>query len=257
MILTIDVGNTNIVLGVYKYDELIAYWRMRTDRNRSSDEIGIFMTNLFRNEGLEIEDLKQVIIASVVPDIMYSLDHAIRKYLKIKPLIIGPGIKTGLKIKMENPKELGADRIVNAIAALQEYGAPAIVIDFGTATTYDVIDEEGAYAGGVIAPGIKISANALWENAAKLPKIEIERPKRVIGKNTVDSMKAGLLYGYVGQVDYLVEKIKNELSQKPVHVIATGGLSRMIAPESSTIEYVDTLLTIKGLKMIYEKNCRG
>ncbi|WP_058486497.1 type III pantothenate kinase [Defluviitalea phaphyphila] len=254
MILTIDVGNTNIVLGAYEKDKMIAYWRMTTRAYRSSDELGMFIYDLLKHNGVDINDMEQVVIASVVPDIMYSLEHGIRKYLKINPLIVGPGVKTGINIRVDNPKELGADRIVNAVAAMYLYGGPAIIIDFGTATTFDVISEDGEYIGGVIAPGINISAEALWQRAAKLPKVEIQKPKRVVGKNTIDSIQSGLVYGYVGQVDYIVRRIKKEIKAPNARVIATGGLAKVIAPESKTIEEVNGFLTLQGLKIIYEKN---
>lgn len=254
MILTIDVGNTNIVLGAFKEDELIAYWRMTTNAYKSSDELGMFIYDLLRHNKIDVKKVEHVVIASVVPDIMYSLEDGINKYLNINPLVVGPGIKTGINIRIDNPKELGADRIVNAVAALYLYGSPVIVIDFGTATTFDVISEEGSYIGGVISPGINISADALWERAAKLPKVEIQKPVKIIGKNTVDSMQAGLFYGYVGQVDYIVSKIKRELNAPHAKVIATGGLASLIAPESKTIEEVNDFISLQGLKLIYEKN---
>lgn len=254
MILAIDVGNTNIVLGAFKEDELVTHWRMTTNVHQTSDELGIFIYNLLRHNNIEVEEIEHVVVASVVPDIMRSLEYGIKKYLKTAPLIIGPGIKTGINIRTDNPKELGADRIVNAVAALYLYGSPVIVIDFGTATTFDVINEEGSYIGGVIAPGVNISAEALWQRAAKLPKIEIQKPNKIIGKNTVDSMQAGLFYGYVGQVDYIVKKIKRELNCTNVKVVATGGLARLIAGESKMIEEVNDFISLQGLKIIYEKN---
>jgi type III pantothenate kinase len=254
MILTIDVGNTNIVLGAYEGEKLTAYWRMTTHSYKSSDELGMFIYDLLQHNGLNPKEMEQVVIASVVPDIMYSLEHGIRKYLCINPLIVGPGIKTGLNIRTDNPKELGADRIVNAVAALKLYGGPAIIIDFGTATTFDVIDQMGNYIGGVISPGINISADALWQRAAKLPKVEIQKPEKVIGKNTIDSMQSGLVYGYVGQVDYIVNRIKKEMKAPDTKVIATGGLAKVIAPESKTIDEVNGFLTLQGLRIIYEKN---
>ena len=254
MILTIDVGNTNIVIGAFKEDELVAHWRMTTNIYKSSDELGIFIYNILKHNKIAVEQIENVVIASVVPDIMLSLENGIKKYLNIEPLIVGPGIKTGINIRTDNPKELGADRIVNGVAALYLYGSPAIVIDFGTATTFDVISEEGSYIGGVISPGINISADALWQRAAKLPKVEIQKPNKIIGKNTVDSMQAGLFYGYVGQVDYIVKKIKKELNSGNVKVIATGGLARLIAEESKAIEEVNDFISLHGLKIIYEKN---
>ncbi|NLK22172.1 MAG: type III pantothenate kinase [Epulopiscium sp.] len=254
MILAIDVGNTNIVLGAYEKEKLIAYWRMTTHAYKSADELGMFIYDLLQHNDVDTRKVEQVVIASVVPDIMYSLEHGIRKYLKVNPLIVGPGIKTGLNIRIDNPKELGADRIANAVATLSLYGGPAIVIDFGTATTFDIICESGSYVGGVISPGLSISADALWQRAAKLPKVEIQKPEKIIGKNTVDSMQAGLVYGYIGQIDYIIKRIKKEMKAPKVKVIATGGLAKVIAPESKTIEEVNGLLTLQGLKIICEKN---
>ena len=254
MLLAVDVGNTNTVYGVYKDDTLITYWRMTTSLNRTSDEIGTTLKSFFDNEKIKFSDIDDVIIASVVPQIMYSLEHAIRKYLDIEPMIIGPGIKTGIHIKIDNPKELGADRIVNAVGAIEKYGGPLIVVDFGTATTFCAINSKSEYIGGIISPGLKISSEALYEKAAKLPKVELVRPNKVIGKNTIESMQSGIVYGYSGQVKYIVNKMKKEMKEDNIKVIATGGLARMIAQGINVIDEVDSFLTLFGLNCIYKKN---
>ncbi|MBZ4647604.1 MAG: type pantothenate kinase [Petroclostridium sp.] len=254
MILVVDVGNTNIVLGVYDEKKLVTYWRMATSKDRTADEMGMLFIQFFNSEGLKISDVEAVIISSVVPPIMYSLEHAIKKYIKVEPLIVGPGIKTGINIRYDNPREVGADRIVNAVAGYEIYGGPLIIVDFGTATTFCAITEKGEYLGGVICPGIKISIEALFEKAAKLPRVELVKPEKVIGKNTVSSMQAGAIYGYVGKVDYIVNRMKEEMGGGSIKVIATGGLARMIASESSTINEINSLLTLEGLRIIYERN---
>lgn len=254
MILVVDVGNTNIVLGIYNGKQLLQSWRMGTDRDKTSDEFGMFMMNLMSVAKLDIAHINAVIISSVVPPIMYSLEHAIRKYFKVDPLVVGPGVKTGINIKYENPKEVGADRIVNAVAACEIYGGPLIIVDFGTATTFCAISSKNEYLGGVICPGIKISADALFQRAAKLPKIDLVKPDTVIGRNTVSSMQSGLIYGYVGQVDYIVNRMRQEMNEPNAKVVATGGLARLIASESKTIGEINGLLTLEGLRIIYEKN---
>lgn len=254
MILVVDVGNTNIVLGVYEGKKLLYHWRMGTDKDKTSDEFGMFMVSLFKHEKLDPVKVEAVIVASVVPPIMYSLEHAIRKYFKVDPIIVGPGIKTGINIKYENPREVGADRIVNAVAGYEIYGGPLIIVDFGTATTFCTINSKGEYLGGVICPGIKISADALFQRAAKLPRIELIKPESVIGRNTVTSMQSGIVYGYVGKVDYIVNRIKKEMKEDNIKVVATGGLARLIASESETIDEINGLLTLEGLRIIYERN---
>lgn len=257
MILVLDVGNTNIVLGIYKEKKLLVEWRLSTDYKRTADEYAIQVTQLFYQSGVDMEDIEGVIISSVVPNIMYSLEHMVRKYFNTTPIIVGPGVKTGINIKYDNPKEVGADRIVNAVAAYETYKKAIIIIDFGTATTFCAIASNGDYLGGTICPGIKISSEALFERAAKLPRVELVKPETVICKNTVASMQAGIIYGYIGQVDYIVNKMKKEIQAKgdeePV-VIATGGLAKLIAEDSTTIDKVEPFLTLDGLRIIYQKN---
>lgn len=253
MIFVFDVGNTNTVLGVYEGEELLHHWRVETDRNKTEDEYGIVIKSLFDHVNLSFSDISGIIISSVVPPIMFSLERMCQKYFHIKPLIVGPGIKTGLNIKYENPREVGADRIVNAVAAIHEYGSPLIIVDFGTATTYCYINEDKQYLGGAIAPGISISTEALYNRASKLPKIEIVRPNGVIGKNTISAMQSGILFGYVGQVEGIVNRMKLE-SKKTPKVIATGGLAGLIAKESNVIDVNDPFLTLKGLQLIYKRN---
>lgn len=252
MLLAVDVGNTHITLGVYDNDELINNWRMATDKDKTADEIGVLILNMFKYSDIDVKKIDDVIISSVVPPIMYSLSHAMRKYLGKTPIVVDHKVNTKLKIMYDNPKEVGADRIVNAIGALKFYKAPMVIVDFGTATTFCVINEKNEYLGGAILPGIKISMSALFEKTAKLPRIEIAKPKNVIGTNTVDSMQSGVYYGYVGSVDYTVNKIKEELGCDDLTVIATGGLARMISEDSKTINHIDSKLTLKGLNVIYK-----
>ncbi|MGE7767836.1 type III pantothenate kinase [Peribacillus sp. NPDC096540] len=253
MIFVLDVGNTNTVLGVYDEDILKYHWRIETSRYKTEDEYGMVIKSLLQHEGLSFDQFDGIIISSVVPPIMFALERMCKKYFGIKPLIVGPGIKTGLNIKYENPREVGADRIVNAVAGIQEYGSPLIIVDFGTATTYCYINEDKQYMGGAIAPGINISTEALYSKAAKLPRIEISRPDGIIGKNTVSAMQAGILYGYVGQVEGIVNRIKAQSNLEPT-VIATGGLATLIANESTVIDVVEPFLTLKGLQLIYKRN---
>lgn len=252
-ILVLDVGNTNIVLGLYEGKELIHHWRMTTVRERTADEFGLMVKGFFRDKGLHTQDLDGVVISSVVPPIMPALELMCHTYLDCKPIIVGPGIKTGLFIKYENPREVGADRIVNAVAAVHLYGPPFIVVDFGTATTFCVVDDTGQYLGGAIAPGMKTSLEALVEQSAKLPRIELVRPKRVVGKNTVTSMQSGVIYGFVGLVDGIVNRIKQEIPL-PFKVIATGGLAELVSSDSHVIDIVNPNLTLEGLRILWEKN---
>ena len=254
MLLAIDVGNTNITIGIFEKEELVATFRMTTKLPRTSDEYGISICELIEHKGFESKEIDAVIISSVVPDIMHSLSNAIIKYFEIKPLVVSAGIKTGIKIITDNPRETGADRIVDAVAAFELYGGPAIVVDYGTATTHDLIGPNGEFLAGVTSPGIRTSARALWGGAAMLPEIEIKKPDSILAKNTVTSMQAGLIYGYIGQTEYIVKKLIQESGFENVKVIATGGLGKIIANETDVIDIYNPELTLVGLRIIYEKN---
>ena len=254
MLLVFDVGNTNMVLGLYKGKELIKYWRINTAKEKTSDEYGILINNLFQYEKIDIECIEDVIISSVVPDVMHSLENFCIKYCKKQPKVVGPGIKTGLNIKYDNPKQVGADRIVNAVSCVEKYGTPVIIVDFGTATTFCAVINNSEYLGGTIVPGLKISSEALFQKASKLPRVELIKPGSVICKNTVSAMQAGIIYGYVGSVEKIIDMMKKELNLEDVKVIATGGLSTLIASETKSIDYVDRFLTLDGLRILYEKN---
>ncbi|MBI4377727.1 MAG: type III pantothenate kinase [Nitrospinae bacterium] len=253
MLLAIDIGNTNIVLGIYQRKKLIIHWRIETERNRTDDEFAALFKGLFSIANLKFEDIKDVIVSCVVPPILPILENLSHRYFHSSPLIIGPGIKTGIPILYDNPKEVGADRIVNAVAGYERYGGPLIAVDFGTATTFDAVSQKGEYLGGVIAPGIAISMDALSERAAKLPKVELIKPEKVIGRNTISSMQSGAIYGYAGLVDRVVEEMKKELGGN-VYVVATGGLAELIAHESLTIKEINPFLTLDGLRIIFDKN---
>lgn len=253
MLVGIDIGNTDITFGIFQGKKLCDTFRMRTKINRTSDEYGMFMLDVIKYKGYRREDVDDVIVASVVPAVMHSLTSAIIKYFGLQPIIVGAGIRTGIKIKTANPKETGADRIVDAVAGYEIYGGPVIVVDFGTATTYDIITPDGEFIGCVISPGLRISANALWQQAAKLPEIEIRKPESILAKETVSSMQAGLVYGYIGQTEYIIRKIIEESGFDKVKVVATGGLGKMISEETDCIDYYDANLTLKGLQLIYEK----
>lgn len=254
MILVIDVGNTNTVLGVYDGENLEANWRLTTYNNRTADETGMLIRSLFEYSEVSIQDVESVIISSVVPNIMYSLTNGIRKYLHIEPMIVGAGMKTGINLLMENPKEMGADRIVNLVAAYEIYGGPALVIDYSTATIFDVVGKNGEFITGLTAPGLEICAEALYQRAAQLPKIEIKCPKSMVVKNTVDSLQAGIVIGHIGETIYIVNEIKKQLGEPNLKVIATGGMARIIDEKEEIFDVVDPVLALKGLRLLYEKN---
>ncbi|MCL5781617.1 MAG: type III pantothenate kinase [Firmicutes bacterium] len=253
MILAIDIGNTNIVFGVFRDKTLIADWRLATDRNRTPDEYGVLLKELFSLSGIDMQAVEGVIISSVVPPVNGLLESMVRKYFSLNPILVGPGIKTGISIKTENPREVGADRIVNAVAAYSLYGGPLIIVDFGTATTFCCVTAKGEYLGGAIAPGIGISTEALFARAAKLPRVELTKPAAVIGKNTVSAMRSGIIFGFAGQVEFLVKKMKQEMGGD-VQVIATGGLAEVIARETTVIDKINPSLTLAGLRIIYDRN---
>lgn len=256
MLLAVDAGNTNITIGVFQEENLINRFHITTKIARTSDEYGILIKDLLMQKGIAAEQIKEVIIASVVPQIMHSFQNGIVKYLQCQPIVVGAGTKTGIRIDSYNPKQIGADRIVDSVGAYDLYGGPVLVVDFGTATTYDFVSEEGAFIAGVVCPGIRISANALWQDTAKLPEIEIEKPKSILAKETVSSMQAGLIYGTIGQTEYIIQKFKDELGIDTLKVVATGGLGRIIADETDMINIYDSDLTLKGLQLIHKKTTR-
>jgi type III pantothenate kinase len=268
MLLAIDVGNTNTVLGLYRLDttagtvpagtvegerELIAHWRVTTHRTQTSDEYGVLFVNLFNMHGLAVDQVHHIIISSVVPPVESTLRRVCEKYFHLQPLFVEPGIKTGMPVLVDNPAELGADRLVNAIAAFERYGGPCIVVDFGTATTFDVISAKGEYLGGAISPGLGISADALFARAARLGRVDIKRPQKVIGTNTITHLQSGLYYGYIGLVDGILERMMKEIGAE-VRVISTGGLARQISGDSRYIAQIDDMLTLDGLRILFERN---
>ncbi len=257
MILVVDVGNTNITFGVYAGEKLKTTFRMMSKQPRTSDEYGITLRELLRINGIAYDQIEGAIIASVVPNVMHALTGGIAKYIGCKPIIVGPGIKTGIKIVTENPREIGPDRIVDAVAAYELYGGPVLVLDFGTATTYDLVTEDGCFAAGITAPGIRISAKALWEDTAKLPEVEIKKPRSILAQETISSMQAGLVYGQIGQTEYIIRQVQKESGYEDLKVVATGGLGSIIADETETIQIYDRGLTLEGLRIIYKKNVKG
>ncbi len=253
MVLVFDVSNTHIVMGLYKDKELLYHWTISTDLDKTADEYAVLMHNLFLLKGTGFSEVSALVISSVVPPLMPVFQDLGRKYFKVNPLIVGPGIKTGASILYDNPREVGADRIVNAVAAFEHYGGPLIIVDFGTATAFCVISPRGEYLGGALAPGVEIATEALFQRAAKLPRIELAKPKAVIARNTIEAMQSGILYGFAGLVDGVVNRLKQEIGQ-PVKVIATGHMVELIAEHTETIDVVDPLLTMEGLRIIYERN---
>jgi type III pantothenate kinase len=253
MLLVIDIGNTNIVFGVYDNGTLVNHWRLSTSLQKTVDEYAILLNSLLYIEKIKLNQLNSAIVSCVVPPLLIPFEIVCRKYIGIRPIIVEPGIKTGMPISYENPSELGADRIVNAVAGYEKHKKALIIVDFGTATTFDYITPKGEYAGGSIAPGIMISLEALFERASKLPRVELVQPKTLVGKNTVHAMQAGITYGYISLVDGIVRRIKDEVKTNP-YVIATGGLAGLISRGSETINEVDEFLTLQGLKILYEKN---
>lgn len=256
LLLVLDVGNTNITCGVFEKDELKVTFRITSKISRTSDEYGIMLVELLRENGINREDISGVISASVVPNIMHALTGAVVRYIGVKPLVVAPGVKTGIKVTTPNPAEIGPDRIVDAVGAFQTYGGPVLVLDFGTATTYDLVTEDGCFGVGITAPGIGISAKALWQDTAKLPEIEIKKPKSILANETISSMQAGLVYGQIGQTEYIIKQVKKETGLENLKVVATGGLGRIIADETDMIDVYDSTLTLQGLRMIYEKNVK-
>ncbi len=253
MLLVIDAGNTNIVLGIYDDELLVKNWRIATDKSKTADEYGILFHDLLVLTGIGVGNISDIIISSVVPTMTGVLERLSRNYFGLKPLVVGPGIKTGMPIHYDNPREVGADRIVNAVAGFEKYRTALIIVDFGTATTFDFVNGKGEYCGGAIAPGLAISMEALFQKASKLPWVEIIKPPAIIAKNTVNSMQAGIFYGYVGLVDEIVGRMKRESRESP-KVIATGGLAGLVAPETKSIEAVEEYLTLEGLRILYQRN---
>jgi type III pantothenate kinase len=253
MLLALDVGNTNITIGVFDGKKLLRTLRITTKLPRTSDEYGVLLKNLMSDNDIDPSCINAAIISSVVPAVMYSLRNGLYKYLHVEPLVVEPGVKTGIRIVTENPAQIGADRIVDAVGAYEKYGGPVLVLDFGTATTYDLVDAKGQFLSGITAPGIRTAGQALWQDAAKLPEIEIKKPKSILAKETISSMQAGLVYGQIGQTEYIIEKVREESGFTDMKVVATGGLGAMIAAETDKIDIYDANLTLDGMRLIYEK----
>ena len=253
MLLVVDVGNTNTVLGLFDGEELVHDWRIRTVVDHTVDEYGMLIYNLYKTSRISSRKIRDIIISCVVPPMLNILEPLCGKYFSLKPLIVGPGVKTGMPIFYDNPKEVGADRIVNAVAGYEKYKQDLIIVDFGTATTFDYVSARGEYMGGCITPGIMISSEALFERAAKLPRVELSKPRSIVAKDTVSSMQAGIIYGYAGLVDGICERMKAEVKSNPL-VVATGGLAKIVAPETRNINIVDDMLTLEGLRIIYLRN---
>lgn len=256
MLLVIDVGNTNTVIGVFEDDKLVLNWRISTDRNKTVDEYGLLLSQLMIENNIEKYDIKDIIMSSVVPHMTDTLPQTFSKYFCKKPIQIGPGIKTGMNIIYDNPREVGADRIVNGVGAYSKYKGPSIVIDLGTAVSIDVIDGQGNYIGGAIAPGIQISSDALFARASKLPRVELQKPDNVTGKNTIEGIQSGIYYGFTGMIDRLIEEIAKDMEEdlEDINIIATGGFSELIMRDSKYIKILDPTLTLDGLKVIYDRN---
>jgi type III pantothenate kinase len=254
MLLAIDIGNTNVVLGVFDKEKLVENWRVGTDTQITPDEYAMIFKDLFGFAGLEFKQITGVIISTVVPPLLPVMIEMSNKYFRLDPMVVTYEIKTGIKMRYDNPKEVGADRIVNAAAAYKRYGGPIIIVDFGTATTFCAVTKDGEYLGGAIAPGVKISAEALFQRASKLPRVELAKPPKVIGADTISAMQAGIIYGYAGLVDGIVERMKKELSAE-ARVVATGGLAELVSPETKTIQEIKPHLTLEGLRLLYEINC--
>lgn len=261
MLLVIDIGNTNLTFGIYEGSRLLDVFRLTTNKLATSDEYGSKICDLLERKGIAIDRIDGVAVSSVVPDLMYSFVRGVKRYLGVEPFVVEPGVRTGIQIRTENPKSVGADRIVDAVAAFELYGGPVLVVDFGTATTFDVVTDDGELKYGVIVPGIRITADALQEKAAKLPRIEIKRPKSILGVDTISAMQSGIYFGYIGLTEYMITNMKKELEQPDLKVVATGGLGRMIAEATDSIDIYNPELTLEGLRLLYEKqerqNLRG
>ncbi len=256
MLLALDVGNTNITIGVFDGEKLLRTLRVTTKLPRTSDEYGILFRSLLRENDIDPDQVDATIVSSVVPAVMYSLRNGLYKYFHVEPLIVEPGVKTGIRIVTDHPAQIGSDRIVDAVGAYEKYGGPVLVLDFGTATTYDLVDDKGQFVSVIIAPGIRTSGKALWQDAAKLPEIEIKKPKSILAKETITSMQAGLVYGQIGQTEYIIKKVREESGFDNLKVVATGGLGAMIAAETKAIDIYDANLTLDGMRLIYEKQKR-